>query len=228
MTMGTILGATLPEKFYYQSTERIARQLLNAILVHDTETGLMAGRIVECEMYQGPLDKAAHSYAGVPTGRTAVMYGPPGRAYVYLIYGMHYCLNIVTGGVGVPHAILIRAMEPLAGHEEMLMRRRTAKRAWPDYRVLSGPGNLTRALHITKENNGQVLTDPPLYLIAPSRPWAPYEVALGPRINIGYAEEARHFLWRFWIKDHPAVSVAAQAFTRLESPEPLFGVDDTI
>ncbi|MCY0878583.1 MAG: DNA-3-methyladenine glycosylase [Firmicutes bacterium] len=197
--------------FFEQPTEAIAYQLLNLVLVHEVPDGIMAGRIVECEMYQGPQDRGAHSFGGKPTPRTEVMYGPPGHAYVYLIYGMYHCFNVVTGSVGLPHAILVRALEPLAGRDLML-RRTAAKRAAPD-RVAAGPGKLCQALNIDRRLNGHALWRPPLYLARPPEPWASYRVARGPRINIGYAAEAQAYPWRFWVDGHPAVSVKAPPTT---------------
>lgn len=186
-----------------KSTEEIAYQLLDLVLVRETADGIMAGRIVECEMYQGPGDKGAHSYGGVPTPRTEVMYGAGGVAYVYLIYGMYHCLNVVTGPQGTPHAILIRALEPLVGVEQM---RQAVKPGVDDRTLLAGPGKICRALNIDRTFNGHPLWRPPLYLAQWPEGWPPYEVSRGPRINIGYAEEAQHFPWRFWVAHHPSVS----------------------
>lgn len=200
-------GKPVNHQFFEQSTERVARALLNLVLVHETDEGVMAGRIVECEMYQGPEDRGAHSYGGVPTPRTEIMYGPPGHAYVFLIYGMYDCLNVVTAPEGTPHAILIRALEPIEGLALMEARGRPTKHPKPPIRVAAGPGKLCRALGITRVFNGHPLDKPPLYLAEPTHPWPSYHVEVGARINIDYAGDAAHYPWRFWIAGHPSVSL---------------------
>lgn len=213
----------VPSKFFEQATEDIAYQLLNLLLVRESADGVRVGRIVECEMYQGPHDKGAHSFGGVPTPRTAVMYGPAGHAYVYLIYGMYSCLNVVTEPLGTPHAILIRAVEPLDGLELMQARQKPTKNP-PDFRRLAaGPGKLCRAFDIDRQLYGHPLWQPPLYLALPDQPWPPYQVARGPRINIAYAEEAVHFPWRFWVYGHPAVSGPKTTASTLEPGRGLAG-----
>ena len=215
------LGEIVSRDFFRQPTEDLARQLLGLILVKDTAEGIAAGRIVECEMYQGPLDKGAHSYGGTPTRRTKVMYGPPGHAYVYLIYGMYYCLNVVTAKEGIPHAILIRALSPVWGLPLMLSRQKGGGAGLKNSqrtRVASGPGKLCRALEVTQSDYGHPLWNPPLYLLKPHQPWPAYDIARGPRINIAYAEEAVEFLWRFWVYGDPHVSVKPFQASVVNSP----------
>lgn len=213
-----MMGKAVTPEFFQHPTETIARRLLNLLLVHETPEGIMAGRIVECEMYQGPSDRGAHSFGGVPTERTRVMYGPPGHAYVYLIYGMYDCLNVVTGPPGTPHAILIRALEPVEGMALMEVRRRPTKNPMPVARIASGPGKLCQVMGITRRDYGHPLWQPPLYLAVPRHPWSDYQVAIGPRINIDYAGEATGFPWRFWVYGHPAVSVKPRQFVTLQEP----------
>lgn len=190
--------------FFEQPTEALAYALLGQWLVHDASEGLTAGRIVEVEMYRGPHDKGAHSYGGRRTARTAVMFGPPGHAYVYRIYGLHCCLNVVAAPPGAPEAILIRALEP-GVNLDLMRRRRGMGEEVPACRLTDGPGKLTQALGISMAAYGQPLWQPPLYLAA--GPALPAEtVDRGPRINIAYAEEARWYPWRFWIRGHPCVS----------------------
>lgn len=146
----------LPWSFYEQDTVSAARELLGCFLVHREEEGTTIGRIVEDEAYVEN-DQAAHSYGGM-TGRNRVLFGPPGRAYVFFIYGMHCCVNAVTGREGKGEAILVRALEPVDGIGLMQARRKTERIT----ALCSGPGKLTQALHITMQDNGLSLTDSPL------------------------------------------------------------------
>src|ERR1700739_1951204 len=135
----------LTREFYARPVLQVARDCIGKVLVHRTSEGIAAGRIVEVEAYRGPLDLAAHSARGL-TKRTAAMYGPPGHAYVYLLYGVSWAMNIVTSADGMPHALLVRAIEPVSGIDLMAQRRRKP----PDSRELTnGPGKLTNALAIT-------------------------------------------------------------------------------
>ncbi|MFO7262569.1 MAG: 3-methyladenine DNA glycosylase [Bacillaceae bacterium G1] len=216
--------------FFQRPTLELAPALLGMELVHETEDGTASGIIVEVEAYMGPEDKAAHSYGGKKTQRTEVMFGPPGRAYVYFIYGMYYCFNIVSGPPGKPEAILVRALAPAQGIPLMAQRRGVAltpeltavldkqgsltvsydELTAASRRLLkgltNGPGKLCTALAITKAQYGWDLTRSRLYLRPGIGPIPPEQVARGPRINIGYAEEAIHYPWRFWIRDNPFVS----------------------
>src|SRR5258708_18064165 len=144
----------LSRSFYTRPAIEVARSLLGKILVH----GKAAGRIVETEAYLGETDPAAHAFRG-RTNRTEVIYGPPGHAYVYFIYGMYECLNLVAEPEGTPGCVLIRALEPLEGIELMRTRRPTAKN---DTELASGPGRLTLALGITRRENGADVTRGPL------------------------------------------------------------------
>lgn len=155
----------LPREFYARSTLDVARELIGTVLVHDTPAGLASGVIVETEAYIGEADPACHAAPG-PTTRNAPLYGPPGVAYVYLNYGVHYLVNAVTEAEGSPAAVLIRALEPLDG--ELLMRRRRARgtRRRPESLrhddLCRGPGNLTCALGISLRQNRSDLTSGPL------------------------------------------------------------------
>lgn len=204
--MNSPLFTPLDRSWLALPTEELALLLLNLVLVRESPEGMTAGRIVECEMYQGPEDRGAHSFGGVPTPRTAVMFGDAGRAYVYLIYGMHWCLNVVAAPAGVPHAILIRAVEPLCGYSLMASRQNAGRTVPKPTTVARGPGKLCRAMDISGAQNGHALWEPPLYLALPSKPFPPYEVAQGPRVNIGYAREAAEYPWRFWVHQSSFVS----------------------
>lgn len=179
----------LPRAFYARDTLAVAQELLGTTLVHLVDGRRRAGLIVETEAYVGPDDGASHAARG-RTRRTAVMFGPPGVAYVYLIYGMHNCLNAVTEPEGYPAAVLIRALEPTEG-----VVGRT-----------DGPGRLCKALAIDRRLDGAPLTGPPLW-IEPRRPdRPPVEIARGPRVGVAYAGEWAARPWRFWIAGNCYVS----------------------
>ena len=179
----------LPQRFYERATEEVARDLLGKVLLKDDGGMRLAGRIVEVEAYLGAHDLACHSARG-KTSRTAVMFGPGGRAYVYMIYGMYHCLNVVTEPEGSPCAILIRAMEPLGQISGSL----------------SGPGRLCRTLAIDRRLTGHDLRHPPLTLLnIPSLPpLSP--IVRSPRIGVGYAGEWADKPLRFFIDGNPWVS----------------------
>jgi DNA-3-methyladenine glycosylase len=175
----------------------VARALLGRVLVRDAPDGRAAGIIVEVEAYGGERDPASHAYRG-PTARNRVMFGPPGHAYVYFTYGMHHCVNVVTGREGQARAVLVRALEPLEG--VALMRRRRAIE--PVHRLARGPGCVTAALALTRASDGMDLTRGPLW-IADRPPVRSGRVARTPRIGIRVATE---WLWRFAFAGHPCVS----------------------
>ena len=191
----------LSRKFYLKSADELAPALLGKVLVHKTAEGVTSGIIVETEAYIGPNDKGAHSCGGVPTARTAVMFGQGGFAYVYLIYGMYSCFNVVANSKDKPEAVLIRALEPLDGIELMKKRRGTDNLQ----NLCSGPGKLCSALGITRELSGADLCKNELFILdKPALPTS--EIAVSPRINIDYAEEYRDVLWRYFVKDSKFVS----------------------
>lgn len=191
----------LGRKFYLKSADELAPALLGKVLVHKTAEGVTSGIIVETEAYIGPNDKGAHSCGGVPTARTAVMFGQGGFAYVYLIYGMYSCFNVVANSKDKPEAVLIRALEPLDGIELMKKRRGTDNLQ----NLCSGPGKLCGALGITREQSGTDLCGSELFILdKPALPTS--EIAVSPRINIDYAEEYRDKLWRYFVKGSKFVS----------------------
>ncbi|MBD3190878.1 MAG: DNA-3-methyladenine glycosylase [Candidatus Heimdallarchaeota archaeon] len=196
----------LERSFYRRNTLTVAGELLGKYLVHNSGEGTTIGMIVETEAYIGPEDKAAHSYKGRRTNRTEVMFGPPGQAYVYLIYGIHFCFNIITNEKGKPEAVLIRALEPVKGLDLMRKRRgfsEITKKNKPE--LTNGPGKLCNAMGIDKSLYGADLTGEKLFLAyPPNRP--DFEIASTPRINIDYAEEAIDYPWRFLIKGNHFVS----------------------
>jgi len=193
----------LPREFYTRANVlTVARDLLGKLLVVPAEDGRrVSGMIVEVEAYHGPEDRASHAYGGRRTRRTETMYGLGGFAYVYFVYGMYYQFNVVSNVTDIPHAILVRAVEPVEGIE--LMRKR--RHQHPDHNLTNGPGKLCIALGIDRAlNNADLLGD---------RVWieehmhiSPRRIARGPRIGIDYAEGWTDKPWRFWLRDNPYVS----------------------
>lgn len=180
----------LPREFYARKTIVVAKDLLGRVLVHVDDGVRRAGRIVETEAYVGPHDLACHAAKG-RTGRTDVMFGHPGHAYVYLIYGMYDCFNVVTEREGHPAAVLVRALAPIEGC----------------LGKTDGPGKLCRALHVTRAQNRLDLTDQasPLTIEEGTRV-SPRKIARGPRIGVDYAGPWAHEELRFWVDDDPHVS----------------------
>ena len=197
-------GRPLPRRFYLQPTLRVARALLGKTLVHVTPAGTTAGRIVEVEAYRGPHDRAAHSHGGRRTARNEVMYGPPGHAYVYFVYGMHHCVNVVTQAAGRPEAVLIRALEPVAG-EALMRRRRELPEGTPAWRLCRGPGALCRAMGIGREENGVDLVRGHLRVL--HGPGVPARaVVRTARVGVAYAGAHAAWHWRLLVRDSRAVS----------------------
>jgi DNA-3-methyladenine glycosylase len=191
----------LPRAFYARPVVTVARECLGKVLVHAAPEGLAAGRIVEVEAYRGPEDLAAHSAGGRRTVRTEVMFGPPGHAYLYLLYGMHWAFNIVAAKEGDPHAVLVRALEPFAGLELMAARRRLA----PGRRELTnGPGKVCAALGLDRRHYGADLCAGPLFL-AEGPP--PRRIGRSARINVDYAGAWAARPFRFYERESRWVSV---------------------
>lgn len=178
----------LPREFYDRDTTLVARELLGKLLVHRIGAELRIGRIVETEAYLGPHDLAAHSARGL-TERTRVMFGPPGHAYVYLIYGMHHCFNVVTQAEGQASAVLIRALEPV---QHLGLR-------------AQGPGLLCKAMGIDRRHNGADLCGDTLFIADDGQLPAP-RIVKRPRIGVDYAGHWARRLLRFYVKNNPHVS----------------------
>jgi DNA-3-methyladenine glycosylase len=176
----------------------VAADLLGCVLVHDSQQGRVAGRLVEVEAYQGPEDLAAHSARG-RTPRNAVMFGPPGHLYVYLIYGLHHCAHVVCGPGGKPEAVLLRAAAITDGIELATARRRGA----PPARLASGPGNLGAAFGLDRSLNGADLVSGPVWLARGKRP---RRHVRRPRVGVAYAEAWAARPLRFLDPDDPHVS----------------------
>lgn len=199
----------LTREFYNRSSLDIAKDLLGKYLVHIVDGVEVIGKMVETEAYMGPSDKAAHSYNNRRTKRTEVMFGPPGFAYVFAIYGMYSCMNIVTEEVDKPQAVLIRALEPIAGLEKMAeLRYRKNLLNCTKREIIgltNGPGKLCKAMDITTINSRDDLCGDSLYVLE-SLPTQQEQVISTTRININYAEEAILYPWRFYIKENKYVS----------------------
>ncbi len=191
----------LDRAFYLQNGIDLAKALIGKVLVHETHEAVLKGRIVETEAYMGTVDAAAHSYRGNPFGRVNVQYNEGGFAYIYLIYGMHSCMNVVANVSDVPEAVLIRALEPVLGIEEMKKSRKTdAVKA-----LCSGPGKLCQAMRITREQYGLDLCQKPLYIEEPEENRA-VRIGATKRINVDYAGEAALYPWRFVELESPYLS----------------------
>ena len=193
----------LPREFYLrEDTLEIARDLLGKTLVVPAENGArVSGRIVEAEAYLGAIDKAAHSFGNRRTKRTEMMFAEGGTVYIFFIYGMYFQFNVVVGAIDTPHAILIRAVEPLENIEIMRERRGAMK----DANLTSGPGKLCIAFGIDKRFNGADLLGDKIWL-EDGEKIPKSKIASGKRIGIDYAEEYAEKPWRFWIKDNAFVS----------------------
>ncbi len=197
------MGKKLRRDFYLRTdTVQVARDLLGKLLViPDAEGRRVSGMIVETEAYLGTTDRAAHSYGGRRTPRNEVMYGIGGSVYVFFVYGMYHQFNVVTGPAEHPHAILIRAIEPVEGIEIMQFRRGEMK----DRNLTSGPGKLCIAMQIDRSLNGEGLRGKRVWL-EDHRMFSNDEIAVGKRIGIDYAGEDVEKRWRFWVKDNAFVS----------------------
>ncbi len=195
----------LPRSFYAEDALKVASSLLGCVLHHGSGPQSLAGIITEVEAYRGALDDASHAYRGL-TPRTEVMFGAPGHAYVYLIYGMWSCMNVVCAEEGVAEAVLIRSVVPIAGIEQMEVNRQGRKP------LAEGPGRLCQAMGITRSLNGADLTGTDLWISGGER-LLPFRTT--PRIGIDYAEQSRGELWRF-VADSDAVQQSIRKAVPLE------------
>jgi DNA-3-methyladenine glycosylase len=193
----------LSREFYTRSNVlTVARELLGKVLVVPARDGTrVSGIIVEAESYRGPEDKASHAYGGRRTNRTETMYQIGGTAYVYFVYGMYYQFNVVTNVADVPHAVLIRALEPVEGIDVMRRRRHNQ----PDHNLTNGPGKLCIALGIDRQLDRADLLGNQVW-IEEGEKIPPRRIASGPRVGIDYAEEWVDKPWRFWIRNNAFVS----------------------
>jgi len=192
---------------------QIAQELLGKVLVSFQDGMLTSGMIVECEAYTGEQDKAAHVYGGKRTKRTEKMYGDAGHAYIYFCYGIHHLINVVTHSKGVPHAVLLRALEPVEGIDIMMARRKKLKL---DYTLTRGPGSLCQAMGIHTRQNGVSLLGDDIWIedrgiVIPEK-----EITCGPRIGVDYAGADALLPYRFWIKNNKYVSKAPKPKSKIK------------
>lgn len=195
----------LTQEFYNRDAHVVAKELLGKILVRRTPEGIVKGRIVEVEVYKGTedsMDLACHAYPMKRTSRTEVLFGEAGHAYIYLIYGMYSCLNLVCNQTEVPECVLIRALEPVEGIGIMQARRKQQKL----YALCSGPGKLCQALALSKAESGLSLCGEKLYVETDNQNRS-VAISESKRINIDYAGDAKDLLWRYTITGHPYLSV---------------------
>ena len=195
----------LPRSFYRRDVVAVARGLLGQRLVSRVDGHRTSGVVVETEAYLGVSDKAAHTFGGRRTARNATMWGEGGHAYVYFVYGMHHCVNVVAGDEGDPVAVLVRALEPDEGEATMWHRRPAARRTTD---LCSGPGKLCEALGITRGCDGADIVSGDRVFVERLRQRAlpSIKIGSGPRIGVAYAGEWQHEKLRFWVKGNSHLS----------------------
>lgn len=194
------LGSTFYDR---PGVVRVARDLLGKVLVTEFGGERTSGRIVEVEAYNGEVDRASHAWSGRRTRRTEVMYGTGGAAYVYLIYGIHHLFNVVTNRKGVPHAVLVRGLEPLEGIPVMLDRTRKVRL---DHSLTRGPGNLSKAMGLLTLHTGMSLMGTEVWIGDDGFRVRPSQIGVTARIGVDYAGEDASLPYRFFIKGNPYVS----------------------
>lgn len=200
-----MMSSKIPLQYYFnEDVVAVAKDLLGKRLVTHINGMKTAGIIVETESYRGPEDKASHAYNNRRTQRTETMFKQGGCAYIYLCYGIHHLLNIVTGQQDVPHAVLIRAIEPVEGIEHMLVRRNMDE---VEHRLTAGPGVVSKAMGITREMDGVALNGSQIWL-EQGRSVASKDIIESPRVGVAYAEEDALLPWRFRLKECPWTSKA--------------------
>jgi DNA-3-methyladenine glycosylase len=194
----------LGQSFYdRKDVVQIARDLLGKILVTQWDGIRCSGRIVETEAYAGVEDRASHAFGGRRTARSENLYGPPGTVYIYICYGMHHLFNVITNKKGIPHAVLIRALEPMEGVEYMLKRTR---KPLADYTLTKGPGNLARAMGMSKLHTGGNLFSEEIFIEDDGHWYKKDQVVATKRIGVESAREDAELPYRFIVKANPYVS----------------------
>jgi DNA-3-methyladenine glycosylase len=194
----------LDHSFYdRKNVVQIARDLLGKILVTQFDGIRTSGRIVETEAYNGVVDRASHAFGGRRTNRSEHIYGGPGTVYVYIIYGLHHLFNVVTNKKNIPHAILIRALEPIEGIQFMLKR---VRKPLADSTLTKGPGNLARAMGISKMHTGGNLFSKEIFIEDDGLRYKKNQIKITHRIGVSYAGNDARLPYRFLVKDNPYVS----------------------
>lgn len=188
----------IDKSFFNKSTLQLSKDLLGCHLVHLMDNIVISGKIVETEAYMGPIDRAAHSFQNRRTKRTEIMFHEAGLIYTYQMH-THTLINIVSGDIDCPEAVLIRAIEPIDGIDFMFKMRNNQ----PISNLTNGPGKLTKAMNITMSSYGQKSWEPPVFIAEGTKPDS---ISSGPRIGIENTGEARDYPWRFWITDNPFIS----------------------
>lgn len=200
----------LSHNFYSKDALTLSKDLLGKVLVRKVDGQVLKGKIVETEAYIGAIDKASHAYGGRRTERIEPLYGKGGISYVYFIYGMYFCFNVIAGLKDVAEGVLIRAIEPIEGIDYMSQIRTNKKPSELTRAQLknisNGPSKLCMAMKITKANNWEDLVESEELYIEDAPEISEDNIVESKRIGIDYAEEAKDFLWRFYIKDNPWVS----------------------
>ena len=193
------------DAYFYDRKDvlRVARELLGKILVTKWDGIRCSGRIMETEAYAGIHDRACHAFGGKRTARSEDLYGAPGTAYIYICYGMHHLFNVITNKVNIPHAVLIRALEPLEGIDHML--KRTGKNT-ADYTLTKGPGNLTRALGMSKLHSGSMLVSEEIFIEDDGLRYKKEQIVITSRIGVESAREDAKLPYRFIVHGNPYVS----------------------
>lgn len=197
----------LDRNFFTRDALKVSKEVLGKALVHNSLEGLTSGKIVEVEAYIGPNDSASHAYLNRKTPRTKIQYKDGGYAYIYQIYGIHHCFNIVTGKKNTPEVVLIRALEPISGIALMIKRRGMKDTALKKIiNLTNGPAKLCKAMGINKNHYGENLCEGRIFIIDINSKINSKDILASPRINIDYAGKARKYLWRFYLKNNPFVS----------------------
>ena len=195
----------LSQDFYNNDTLTVSQRLLGKRIVRNLNGIVLEAMIVETEAYIGTVDAAAHSFRGI-TERNKIMWEDGGKLYIYQIYGMYFCMNVITEPKGTPAGVLIRAVEPLKNIDTMARLRKIDLTKTKPFALTSGPGKVCQALGITKADNGTNLIIDNNITITEYKDIDEFQIAVTPRINIDYAPEAAKYPWRFFIKDNPYVS----------------------